>query len=197
MVTEGPGNRPEAEATGHAEAPAEAAPVEERPADVPPAPPPLERYSSGFPRDAAVGILRADRSVEWVFETGEPVPTPRRRVSYVTVADLQTASGQALRVPVVRGSGRARYSVVGAAVIAADEISADLPSGSKVVLGIKLDDEYRIVVSAYLPATKDVWDDALKLGYAEAFPDERPATEEKHITPSVAAGAEGARPTAP
>ena len=189
-VTEGAGTRPEAdgaaepgeatapaeaEAAGQAETTAAAEYDEERPADLPPAPPPLERYSNGFPRDAAVGILRADRSVEWVFETGEPAPTPRRRVSYITVAELKTGPGQALRVPVVRGSGRARYSVIGAAVIAADEISADLPSGSKVVLGIKVDGEYRITVSAYLPATKDVWDDTLKLGYAEAFPDERPA----------------------
>ena len=218
VPTEGAGNRseaevaaelgeaaeplPEVEAEGQAEA-AAAERVEERPGDLPPAPAPLQRHSNGFPRDAAVGILHGDGSVEWVFEIGEPVPTPRRRVSCITVADLQAGSDQALRVPIVRGSGRVRYSVVGAAVITADEISADLPSGSKIVLGIKVDEEYRLTVSAYLPATKDVWDDALKLGYADAYPDERPSDEEKPITPSVAdvaddsVGEEEARPTAP
>jgi len=130
-------------------------------------------YTNGFPPDAALGILRPTGDVEWVFDRGAEVPTPRRRIVCSAERDLKAgAAGDALRIPVVRGSGRVRYSVVGAAVLPGEGLSTDVAAGSRIVLVMRLDDSHRVSVSAYVPATGDVLDDALQLGYSAAFPEE-------------------------
>ena len=157
------------------------------------------RFTDGFPLDAAVGILHADKRLEWVFELGEEVPTARRRVTCQTERDLKAgASGESLSFPIVRGSGRKRHSVFGAAVIPAERLSEDLPAGSRVVLGLRLDEAHLLSVSVYLPASEDVIDDALELGRpaarprpvakaAVAAPSEEPANEEPAAAATAAA----------
>ena len=165
----------EAPADGVAPADGEAPPDQadaEPPAEPAEPPPPV----SAFPPDAAVGVLRPDDTIEWVFEIGEPVPAPRRRVECHTAGALaKTSPDAAVRFPIVRGSGRVRHEVVGAAVIHASQLSADLPAGSRVKLGIRLDESHSPAVSAYVPATGDTLDDVLELGFRAAFPEGRPA----------------------
>ena len=48
--------------------------------------------ANGFPIDAAVGILHPEERVEWVFEIGVAVLTPRRRVPYFTTAEHKSTS---------------------------------------------------------------------------------------------------------
>jgi len=156
------------------------------------------RYTDGFPADAAVGILRGDEDIEWVFELGVEVPTPRRRITCHTEQDLKAGtSGELVRFPVVRGSGRKRHSVIGAAVVPAQRLTEDLPAGSRVVLGFRLDEAYRLSVSAYLPASGDVLDDTLRFGHPAAVPedDARATTGDRSAEPAtecipVAAGKE-------
>jgi len=157
------------------------------------------RFTDGFPLDAAVGILHADKRLEWVFELGEEVPTARRRVTCQTERDLKAgASGESLSFPIVRGSGRKRHSVFGAAVVPAERLSEDLPAGSRVVLGLRLDEAHFLSISVYLPASEDVIDDALELGRpaarprpvakaAVAAPSEEPANEEPAAAATPAA----------
>ena len=139
-------------------------------------------YASGFPPESAVGVLRPDDSVEWVFDVGESVPAPRRRVECRTSAAVKAgAAGEALRFPIVRGSGRVRHSVIGAAVVRADELSADLPAGSRLTLGIRLDESHNPSVSIFIPSSGDIVEDALELGFKAAFPEGRPTPPETPV----------------
>ena len=131
--------------------------------------------AGGFPAGSAVGVLRPDDTVDWVFDAGEPVPAPRRRVEWRTGAAVAAGTpGAAVRIPIVYGDGTVRDGVIGAAVIPADRLSADLPEGSRIKLGIRLDEARDPSVSAFIPASGDVFDDVLELGERAAFPAGRP-----------------------
>jgi len=152
-------------------------------------------FSDGFRPDAAVGVLHGDGRLEWVFEIGTAVPTVRRRVNCRIDKDVKAGAGAAaLCFPIVRGAGRSRHAVLGAAVVPTDRISADLAAGSRAVLGIKLDAGHRPAVSVYLPDNDDVIDDALVLGHHASVVE--PETEEEkgpgtaEAEPQSSAGAE-------
>ena len=112
---------------------------------------------------AAVGIRGADGRIEWVFAADDAAPSVRRRLVCRSDTALTAGSAEALRFAIVAGDAEGPGDVRASAVVLGSSLSADLPGGSRVVLGLRLDDDRALTVSAYIPDTGDVIDDVLSV----------------------------------
>jgi molecular chaperone DnaK len=140
------------------------------------------------PLSRSVGVALADNSVRVYAERGSPLPL-RRTFTHRTVEPVSPQlPGHALLIPVVQGEFPWAHlcRLVGVLELSSDKLSAALPADSAVEVTIELDRGGRLVASAHVPYTKQVFEEVARL----AIPGSTPEEIEKSIVAAVQRAAE-------
>ncbi len=112
------------------------------------------------PLSRSIGVALADNDVQVYFERGSPLPIKRsfRHVAVETL--IRGDSTGVLRIPIVQGEfPRAHLCrLVGHLQISAAKLTQDLPLGSPLEVTVELDRGGRLVASARIEATGQIFD---------------------------------------
>lgn len=140
------------------------------------------------PLSRSLGVALADNSVRVYAERGSPLPL-RRTFTHRTVEPVSPhLPGHALLIPIVQGEFPWAHlcRLVGVLELSSDKLSAALPADSVVEVTIDLDRGGRLVASAHVPYTKQVFEEVARLAIPGSTPDEI----EKSVVAAVQRAAE-------
>ena len=104
-----------------------------------------------------IGVVKADHSVRWYFEEGQPLPCEKTVVLKTTRALKKgEQKAEALKIPVVEegiDKSRDKYNwLIGTLLVRAEKVFTDIPEGAAVEVTIEVDESRSASVSAYFPA---------------------------------------------
>ena len=114
----------------------------------------LEPGGVQLPR--GIGVVKADGSVLWYFDSGQPLPCEKTiPVSTTCALKRGVQSTEVLDIPVVEEGidpSKGKYNwLIGTLRVRAEKVFTDIPEGSAVEVTIAVDESRTITVSAYFP----------------------------------------------
>jgi molecular chaperone DnaK len=114
----------------------------------------------------SVGVSMADNKVDWFFEKGTPLPTPRiRREHRTAYAVRRDQQGDSIRIPIVEGNNQKAElnHRIGSIEIPSAKLRRDVPAGSEVEITIEIDESRLVKASAYIPILDESFEWGQKL----------------------------------
>jgi molecular chaperone DnaK len=108
------------------------------------------------PLSRSIGVALADGRVHVYFERGSPLPMRRSFVHRTIATVARGADEMALRVPIVQGEFPFAHlcRLVGTIEISGRDVTATLPAGSDVEVGLELDRGGRLTARAFVPSLR-------------------------------------------
>jgi len=114
----------------------------------------------------SVGVAMADNKVDWFFEKGTPLPTPRiRKVHKTAHAVRRKQDGEAIRIPIIEGNeSKADLNHrCGRIEIASSKLKRDVPAGSDVEITMEIDESRLLKAFAEIPILDESFEWGRKL----------------------------------
>lgn len=114
----------------------------------------------------SLGVVLSDNTVRWYLRKGMVLPA-RQTVSHATTLALfRGQPGDAVHVPLIQGESENgdRNIPVGEIRIRADNLTADLPAGSEVLVTISVDEHSTTSAQAFVPFLNQTFGEIVKFG---------------------------------